>query len=332
MSREKGLRIDLGLARWALVALVIVIAATPAAARAKTRPPALACGDIVTQSVRLNASLTGCSTGLIVGADGIAIDLDGYSIEGIGAGVGVQVSGWSDVTVRNGKIRGFGVGVSLAQTVRAKATRLTISDAQTGISTNQAFDLSPLDANVITQNTIVGVSTGIVAVGGSDRVEQNTITGASNNGVFLRGGFDLPGTRVAGNTITQGRVGIFQFDCEADLDGNTVTGNTGDGIVVSDSHGTVINNIVSGNGGSGIVGIDSHELFRRNITNQNGGHGLIFSDVFGPHGPLLEVTRHTANDNGGYGVFTSLADVVDGGKNRAHGNGNEPQCVGVVCT
>ena len=36
------------------------------------------------------------------------------------------------------------------------------------------------------------------------------------------------------------------------------------------------------------------------------------------------MTRHTANDNGGHGIFTPLEGVVDGGKNRAHGNGNNP--------
>ena len=320
------------LARCAFVALVFTVAAIPAAGVAKTQPPALACGDVVTQSVRLKASLTGCSTGLIVGADGVTIDLHGYSIEGIGGeGVGVDVTGRSDVTVGKGEIRGFATGVLLRDTMRAKVTSLTVTDTQTAIWVVHVFNPPSLDANEVSRNNIVGAVTGIQVFGGGDRIERNTIGAATSNGIFLRGNLGPPGAFVAHNQVTQSGVGILQFDCLADLVGNWITGNTGSGIVVSDSHGTVVNNTVNGNGGSGILGVDAHAQFLGNVTNGNAGHGLLFGDNFGPHGPFLEVTRHTANDNGGYGIFTSLEGVVDGGKNRAHGNGNTPQCVGVVC-
>src|SRR5688572_12390980 len=78
----------------------------------------LGCGAEVTTDVVLSASLTGCSTGLIVAADGITIDLNGYAIEGVGAdsATGIEAADRVNVTIKNGHVRGFQVGVRLLRT------------------------------------------------------------------------------------------------------------------------------------------------------------------------------------------------------------------------
>jgi hypothetical protein len=83
--------------------LLALVAPTVAAAQ-------VSCGQVVTQSATLDADLV-CSgsSGLVIGADGITIDLNGHTISGsltIG-GVGIDLADHDMVTVRNGTLDGF---------------------------------------------------------------------------------------------------------------------------------------------------------------------------------------------------------------------------------
>ena len=42
------------------------------------------------------------------------------------------------------------------------------------------------------------------------------------------------------------------------------------------------------------------------------------------------ITRNVANDNGDLGIVAG-AGTIDGGGNRAFGNGNPLQCIGIAC-
>ena len=70
-------------------------------------------GDTVTKDTRLTGDLSGSGSGLIVGADGITIDLNGYALTMTGgSGWGIDNSkGYDNVTVKNGTIEGFDKGV-----------------------------------------------------------------------------------------------------------------------------------------------------------------------------------------------------------------------------
>jgi hypothetical protein len=46
--------------------------------------------------------------------------------------------------------------------------------------------------------------------------------------------------------------------------------------------------------------------------------------------PTTLVERNTANHNAGLGI-DAVPNVIDGGGNRAFGNGNPLQCLNVVC-
>ncbi|GAB7189326.1 hypothetical protein NUM3379_00320 [Kineococcus sp. NUM-3379] len=77
----------------------------------------LRCGDVVTASVRLAADLV-CpdGRGLTVAADGVDVNLNGHTLTGAGTDgdweehVGIRVDA-EDVTIRNGRLRNWGVGV-----------------------------------------------------------------------------------------------------------------------------------------------------------------------------------------------------------------------------
>jgi hypothetical protein len=48
----------------------------------------LTCGDTITTDARLTRDLNNCAAdGIIIGARGVTLDLDGYTIDGVGAGI-----------------------------------------------------------------------------------------------------------------------------------------------------------------------------------------------------------------------------------------------------
>ena len=101
-----------------LVAALVLAGAAPAvAAQADTQ--AISCGTVLTHDTTLGNDLLDCpGNGLVIGADGITVDLGGHTISGrllstIGDldQVGVDNSaGHDDVTIRNGAINEFARG------------------------------------------------------------------------------------------------------------------------------------------------------------------------------------------------------------------------------
>ena len=64
------------------------------------------CGDTITQDTTLDSDLLDCpGPAIIVGADGITIDLGGHTVSGQVFGPSVGNSGFDDVTVRNGRLQ-----------------------------------------------------------------------------------------------------------------------------------------------------------------------------------------------------------------------------------
>jgi hypothetical protein len=126
-------------------------------------------------------------------------------------------------------------------------------------------------------------------------------------------------------------VGIGLFFCTADVVDNTVFANGRSGVHRERSDGLVARNRANGNGGTGIVSSDSHGVLRDNVANANGGDGIRLVDQLADHGPFHTLAGNVANANAGFGIATTLVGVIDGGRNRAHGNGEAAQCLGLVC-
>jgi len=100
-----------------------------------------------------------------------------------------------------------------------------------------------------------------------------------------------------------------------------------DGIVVSGRDAVVAGNSVSASVlGDGIrVAEDARgATVRANVATRHRDDGI---EVLSPG---TNVTRNLATDNGDLGI-EAVAGTVDGGGNRAAGNGNPAQCTGVVC-
>jgi parallel beta-helix repeat protein len=316
----------LGLSLVVLLAAAIVI---PAANAAMASSPA--CGDTVTADVTLTKSLKGCASGLVVGADNVTIDLNGYSIQGLanGTGTGIDVTGRTGITVKNGKISDFADGVKLFNTANSTVEDLVIRRALTGI--RLARTDNGADSNQILDNKVRDSGDGIVAFGAaSSRIAGNTLTDLTGIGIFCRDTFSSS-AEIEGNRSVRNDVGIRLQFCSASVTENIASDNASAGISRTRSNGPTVRNVANRNGGIGINVDDSPGLVSGNVTRDNTGHGLAIVDQIPQNGPFYTVAFNTANSNGGLGIMTNLTGVIDGGFNRARHNGDPLECMGVLC-
>ncbi len=181
------------------------------------------CGQTVSGNVMLAADLN-CSAGdgLVVGAKGTTINLNGHTISGTPTGSSVGVlnggglnAGFTAVVVRNGTILGFHRGVDLGASGGTVQVVKLVDNEQYGIVTNGSA--------VISGNVAFGSVNGIV-VGGGLGVKHTIMNNVSNSnstyGIAVLGG---PGSVVSGNrTLSNGDTGIYS---EGTV-GVTFTGNT----------------------------------------------------------------------------------------------------------
>jgi parallel beta-helix repeat protein len=174
------------------------------------------CGATVVADVKLDHDLTCAGDGLVVGADGINIDLNGYSISGSGIGIGIDVTGRTNVTISGGAIRNFTAGVRVLNSadlvIRGVAFLANTDgiDLQAGsvgvtIKENTFRDTrvrgimlrSDTRDNVIKENTFAGNRTGVLINGPVDTiVKANVITGSTLAGIRV-------GVTATGNTIKE---------------------------------------------------------------------------------------------------------------------------------
>ena len=235
------------LALAALPALLAVPVGVTAAGAA-----VLSCGQTITQDTVLENDLTGCTNnGIVIGANNITLDLNGHTVAGTPASGdqgGIVLVGRTGVTVRNGAVRAFDVGVVIeggsANTVESVTAFENISFSGT---TNRGGDgiaiLSSSNNRILRNNTINnGPFSGIGIYSDVDSAHPRSTVGPSSGNI-------VDGNVVEGNI--QGRTP------------NNVVNNDNIGIRLEPGNvgNFILNNRVNNNGLDGIT------LFVRNISN-----------------------------------------------------------------
>jgi large repetitive protein len=234
----------------------------------------LSCGDTITADTTLDSDLTGCrSNGIVIGADDITLDLNGHTISGDGklvrrcprrqpCDMGVFNDRHDGVTVRNGSLRGFAVGVLVGG---VRGNRLV------GLSSsrNQFFGYVIADSS----RTAIRDSSGNdnprpdgdglgVFMSHDLRIVHNSFRRNGQIGIHIE---DSTDNLIQGNEfVHNGDFGIF-----VQADGNQVRGNrcvrNGTCILVGPGN----RNVIAGNrvfgGGEGIA----IEKGRRNVVARN---------------------------------------------------------------
>jgi len=102
---------------------------------------------MIMADTRLDYDLACRGNGLIVGADGIKIDLNGHTIAGPGSGVGISVSNRAGVVISGGTVTDFLAGVQLVNSTDIAIRRNRLTGNQ------DAIFLIGSSGNIIKENT-----------------------------------------------------------------------------------------------------------------------------------------------------------------------------------
>ena len=184
----------------------------------------LSCGQVIKQSVKLTANLDCKTDGIIVGADSITIDLNGFTLSGPGeksSKVGVMFADNDGVTVLGpGTIQNFQAGALFSGGEDNKISRVTFTENEIAVfetgSKNVAIEDnlmfgnsigvaahsssgSKLTTNLFKSNDLAGVT---LVNSANNELSMNTIQG-SVNGIFLDG--QSTKNNVNSNNVLQNR-------------------------------------------------------------------------------------------------------------------------------
>lgn len=356
-----------GLALVAGLGLLVAVSGADAATA-----PALTCGATLTTSATLSTDLVDCpGTALIIGADGITVDLAGHTISGTNAAgsEGIASDGHKDVSIVGGRITDFrinGVGIrgGSGNLVRGVAVRrigdggvegepvsagIAISDSPRSrvigndVSNDvKAFQADGVDVlkspgSVVERNRLVKNSwNGLVLIGSADsRIAHNALDRNGNNGTEVNGASDsavVVANRARGNAQT----GIVVGSARRVRVVRNITAKNETGFLFFDLHDGLIGANRARANGDGIVlsgGQFGSDGNRlvRNVAIANHGSGIVLVEDNDGHATGNVLKGNTAKRNGGHGM-EAVPGTIDEGGNRASGNATPPQCVEVVCS
>ena len=271
------------------------------------------CGQTVTADVKLTGNLAcgsdplgpkASSNGLVVGADGVDINLAGHGIEGGitqgGGGIlGIDnTGGFDDLTVRNGGLDGWGTAVSLQGAARNVVRSLSLQGSPYAITVTGGGD------NAIRAVSGLGRTTGlIVDHSPGTSVGTSTIYGVLGRAADLLGdgatvsdstlGSSLDGVNVDGsaNRLLRDRVGQVP-GFSGPFSGIRVGNGTDNRLIGNEvSHILSVNPDEEGDG-IHVNATASATLLRSNQAHDNQGDGI---DVRDPSARLADnVANSTA--------------------------------------
>lgn len=193
---------------------------------------------------------------LIVNSNNVTIDLNGFTLIGVGTGKGISASASvHGLTVRNGTVKGFAIGISLGgngnlvENVHVEENTdtgmvlgagslahsvIVQGNFQSGVVLSTACTLKD---SIVRANGNTPDSRGL-SVGPGSTVTGNTVWANTGTGLFA-----ASGSTVAGNTVldTLG-VGI-SATCPSNVVQNTATANSGGNLVLVGDGCNTVNNV-----------------------------------------------------------------------------------------
>jgi parallel beta-helix repeat protein len=237
-----------------VVAAAALIAVVPKADGGGATP-ITSCGQTVTTNTVLIGDLD-CSgsSGVIVGAAGITIDLKGFRLRGdrTSGHYGVDDGGgFANVRVRNGTVCNFASGVYANNADGFSVLGVVATGNLVSGIALQGASVS-VKSSVATSNGAEGILLG----GQSTSVKSSSAIGNGSDGINLSNG----GSQTVTSSLAVGNTGIgihVLANSNASIKGSTASGNGSHGIVITGTGGQIKSNHADGNGfvspGLGIV-------------------------------------------------------------------------------
>ena len=286
---------------------------------------AIRCGTTLTRSTTLTADLVHCAgTGLIIGADGITVNLGGHTISGTNApgSEGIANDGHPGVRVLGGRITDFRVnGVGIRGARGSVVRGLTIRRIGVGgiegeaVSAGIAIVDSPgsqIGQNDVSNDVVAFQSDGADVLNSpGSAVVGNTLSHNNWDGLVLLGSAD---SQIIGNGLDgngNNGVEVNGASDRAVVSANHANGNTLFGIVVGSAQGArVLANSAQRND-TGFFFFDLHDSLI-SLNSAAGNHeGIdLAGGQFGSDGNRLIGNAANRNTSAGIGVFDGANDNV----------------------
>jgi len=232
------------------------------------------------------------------------INLRGLTLNGQGGNLGVHVLSAGRLSIQNCVIQQYGTGVNIATSVNIK---VKIQDS-TIINNTNGVSSQP------------GAATTNVAIDRS-RIDSNSGIGVLANGAFGGSSFlTMSDSSASFNAITGVTVrGNAGFGV-ASLKNVTITGSTGDGVLLdgTNSFANITESVISGNGGSAVrVSAGASEA---NVDHTTMANNFVALNA-GASGAIIRSVSNGIFDNTIAFAIAGGATMATDGQNRTGGNG-----------
>lgn len=354
---------------FAILIASLPLAALAAPSAAGTEPVTVACGQVITEDIRLKADLICAGDGVTLQGD-LVFDLRGHRITATG-GSAITVVGDGSPTIERGRITDSQTGLAFAledtdEFLPARSvtvTNVTFARNRIGIAAPHTGGPS----RRVTETTVVKsrfqANTQGIRGGGPVTVRRSSFTNnvaairidvgevtvsrshfADNNGAISC--LEANQCRISDSRLVNNTVGISSGGYSLRIERTKISGSqTAVSAVLV--HPVLTDNLIYDNT-TGVhlyyaEGTLTGNRFLRNRTGFTATHAYEWGGA--------TLTQNTFVDNGD-GIFTESGNVrlgrnlavhnerwgiyapnaTDLGGNRARANGQSPQCVGVICT
>jgi parallel beta-helix repeat protein len=240
-----------------------------------------ACGQVIKTSTTITNSLAGCAgDGLVIGASGITVDLNGNTIQGTGLGAGIMNNGHDDVTIRNGAVLDFDYGVVLNPgTERNSVTGLTLTRSEWSAIHVNAASGNHLGQNNFSEFGDVGLR---LTNGASDNAIRGNVVGTGAGDSFI---VELGSHRnwFEGNVVqtSAGQAVRVTDSSNTMVLGNEFAGSSDMGITMTAAPGSVVQaNKLGGGGDAGVLlSGGTASVVRFNAFGQSSDAGVILEGM-----------------------------------------------------
>ncbi|HEY2388812.1 MAG TPA: right-handed parallel beta-helix repeat-containing protein [Candidatus Binatia bacterium] len=291
----------------------------------KAGPTTPTCGMHVTTSITLGADSPVCSgDGLVIDADGVTINLNGHTLQGnrSAGATGIDVGTHDAVTIENGVVRGFDIGIHTGAVQNGPLGNLHLTNVEVRDNVGDGAILDGDAIATVTKSVFAG-NGGTGALFGAAAVPHVSASLFAANG---GDGLNALGTECTYTTVTAAKnagrgIATSGVAGECTLKSDLLVGNGQDGYAPSGSMGvTVTKSTIAGNLFDGIFDTDSSALIAdADVVAGNHGHGIEIGGGF--PSTVHRLTKSTIVGNDGEGLLVDMgvpAVVLE--KNLATGN------------
>lgn len=292
------------------------------------------CGSVLLTDTTLTSNLSCPHTALMIGADNISIDLNGYTVSGVGnpGSAGIFNAGHRNITIKDGTISGFFYGIYFSGAVDNSIHSIKVEqNAFSGIFLENASNGNKIVECVVTNNGSDLFRGNGITINSSDGNLVMLTHAAANvtQGIFVGGGANSPAssnTRIVSNVSENnvsngiGIIGGFGHFVANSLSRN----NGGNGVSFSLNpvpgsvvESFVVNNEMNGNVLNGIGLTDAH----RNTISGNDVRANVLNGIVLNNSDDNKITANHFEDNGSSGLAIrsgSDANAVDGNYSRSN--------------